>query len=465
MALEPQAPVADPEPLAALARAVRRFWWVVVLVTLLAVGAAALKLSARTSDYRASAQLLILPLPQYDQTFLGTSLLRDGGDPKLTAATAAQIVHSRAIAADASARLGGRPAADSVLTSVSVTPSTDANVLRVSAQDGRRAGAVRLANAYVAAVLVERWRTISPELERRLAALESRRSQLGAGTGTGTDDQLAAVRDALAGGADPTLKVLQPAASAVAESRTSTALILILALVGGAFLGLLAAVALDHLGGRLRDEDDALVAYSLPIWGRVARARRRGAQLVVGPASERGAYQTLASHVDRWCPETGAIGLISAGRGDGRTTAAAGIAAALSERGRSAAFVYTSEPPADSLVSKLEGAGVPVLSAGPGGLSKLLEDLRGRVDIVVIDGPPVSRGTALLDLTHSADLLLVARIGHTGRHDLRRGRDVLEGVGARPAGLLLLGVDRRGIERSASVEEGERRTNPLAPMP
>jgi Mrp family chromosome partitioning ATPase len=106
-----------------------------------------------------------------------------------------------------------------------------------------------------------------------------------------------------------------------------------------------------------------------------------------------------------------------------------------------------------------------VLSAGPGGLSKLLEDLRGRVDIVVIDGPPVSRGTALLDLTHSADLLLVARIGHTGRHDLRRGRDVLEGVGARPAGLLLLGVDRRGIERSASVEEGERRTNPLAPMP
>jgi hypothetical protein len=186
MALEPQAPVADPEPLAALARAVRRFWWVVVLVMLLAVGAAALKLSARTSDYRASAQLLILPLPQYDQTFLGTSLLRDGGDPKLTAATAAQIVHSRAIAADASARLGGRPAADSVLASVSVTPSTDANVLRVSAQDGRRAGAVRLANAYVAAVLVERWRTISPELERRLAALESRRSQLGAGTGTGT---------------------------------------------------------------------------------------------------------------------------------------------------------------------------------------------------------------------------------------------------------------------------------------
>ncbi|MGZ4202747.1 MAG: hypothetical protein ACXVRH_11885, partial [Thermoleophilaceae bacterium] len=348
------------------------------------------------------------------------------------------------------ARLGGRPSADSVLGAVEVTPSADANVLRVSAGSGSSARAVQLANAYLAAVLAERWKTVAPQLDRRIADLQSRSSSV---AGSGAPDQLQALRNARADGADPTLQVLQPAASATADSSTSALLVLILALAGGAFLGVLAAVGLDHLGGSLRDQNDALAAYPLPVWGRVPRAE---------PAA---AYQSLAAHVDRWCPESGSIALISASAGDGRTTAAAELAAALAERGRTSAFVYAAAPPEDSLVARLEGAGVLLLSAGPAGVGELLEEARGRVDIAVIDGPPVTRGTELLELTRSADLLLVARIGHTGRRDLRTAKEVLEGIGARPAGLLLLGIGRRRIERSAPAPPDERQSSRVARMP
>ena len=86
-------------------RAVARRWPVVVLITLGAVLAGCLALAMRDDSYQATANLLVVPLAQSDETFLGTSLIRDSGDASRTPATVAKALHARDI--------GGRPRGNS----------------------------------------------------------------------------------------------------------------------------------------------------------------------------------------------------------------------------------------------------------------------------------------------------------------------------------------------------------------
>ena len=132
------------------------------------------------------------------------------------------------------------------------------------------------------------------------------------------------------------------------------------------------------------------------------------------------AFRGLAAHIDQWAPEGGVIALISASEGDGRSTAALGLAAALAAR------------------------------------------KRDRTDIVVIDGPPVTHGTEVSGMGTATDLVLVVRLGHTLRRQLRQARDVLEGMGARPVGLLLVGTGRgRGRSWQAAAREDAQKGSPL----
>jgi capsular polysaccharide biosynthesis protein len=419
--VEPVVNPVDTDPVSSLGRALARRWPIVVGLALIALIAATASVAHRSASYHSTAKLLLNPLPQYDITFIGTGLLRDGGDPGGTAATTAQVLHSRTMAREAGRLLGDGTTPGSVLGAVQVTPAVQTNVLDVVATAGRPARAVRIANSFIGAVQSTRWRTISPQLDRRIAALTARSAQA---VGGGSADQLRALRAARDSGSDPTVQVAQLAGPAVASSRTPAPVVLVLALLGGAFLGALVALGIDRASPRVRDEDDVLLIYPLPVWGRIPQARRRRREQGPLPPAGQGpaaheAFRTIAAHIDRWAPEGGVIALISAAEGDGRSSAALGLGAALSELDRAH-------------------------------------------DIEVIDGPPVTHGTELSGMGTATDLVLVVRLGHTSRRQLRQARDVLEGMGARPVGLLLVGTGRgRGRSRQAAGREEAQAGTPL----
>jgi subunit length determinant Wzz-like protein len=439
------------EPGSALGRALLRRWPLVLLIALVAAGAAAAALAARSASYEAAAKLLVTPLPQYDETFFGTSLLRDAGDSKLTASTAAEVLHSRGVATEAARRLNDGTEPGSILDAVRVDPTGETNVLRVVARADRRERARRLATVFAQSAIAARWRTIAAQLDRRIATLTARRRHLRRGGAAAGDlgHQLELLRTTRLTGADPTLQVAQTAGPARAAARAPAAVVVIMSLIGGGFLGAMAAFGLDRLSRSVRDEDDALAICPLPVWARIPSPPRRLRGLAgIAPslltAAGRGAFRRLAAQVERWAPEGGSVAFISPSEADGRTTAAVNVAAALAERGRRTVIVRLGRPPGEldaAAREDLRDLGVAVFEEDDGqprSLSQLLAEAHEHANLVLIDAPPLRRESDVL--ATAADLVLVVRAGHTSRERLRQLRDLLEHIGASPAGLLLVGV-------------------------
>src|SRR3954468_6060263 len=87
-------------------RDVSRHWPLVLLVALVALAASAIVLARREASYTATTKLVITPVSQDDDTFLGVDVVREAGDPRRTDDRVAATVDSPEIAADAARRLG-----------------------------------------------------------------------------------------------------------------------------------------------------------------------------------------------------------------------------------------------------------------------------------------------------------------------------------------------------------------------
>ena len=91
-------------------RAVRTHPMVVAIVTLVTVLMAVAWISFRADTFEAEAQLLVTPLPQADETFLGFGPIRDSGDPTRTVQTAAALIETRRAAVPPAGSVrGGTP--------------------------------------------------------------------------------------------------------------------------------------------------------------------------------------------------------------------------------------------------------------------------------------------------------------------------------------------------------------------
>jgi hypothetical protein len=342
------------------------------------------------------------------------------------------------VAGETARRLGARWTAPSVRDAVDVQPVDKVNALAVTAVASDPRWASRLATAFAGAVLRVRWRTIAGELDHRI-------TDLGARLRAAPDDgDLAHQRRVIVGvrrsGRDPTLK-LEGTDPAVAVGRAPAVAIVLLALLGGLFIGALAAVGLARFGSRVHNDDDVLLTYPLPV---VARMRP-------GTAAAED-LRRLAVQVQHWAPEGGTIAVASASDGDGRTTAAAGLAAAIAEDGTAATVVELDRRP-------------PVIEqrSEPPPVQELLAEARALADFVVVDAPPPSRDPRALRAATLADVvLLLVRLGHTARQELRKARELLEQTGVRPAGVVLVeGGDRRLMEGSHPADQASAR--PPAP--
>ena len=435
-------PAGTPASVGALREIVRR-WPVVLLVALAAVAAGAIASSSRESSYTARARLVIIPLAQQNESFLGTSLLRDAGDANRTASTLATTMDSREVERETAERLGDDWTADAVHDAVSVKPVANANVVEIEATAASSTLASRVASSFAEATLDVRWDKIAAELEERISALDQLTDTVSDAGGLARDREILAAT--LRAGTDPTLR-LQGNAPRVSQEGVSTAVVLVLALAGGLLLGCLAALGLSRLGRRIHSEQDVAGTYPLPVLARVRPDALLRMAEVLGALPRQDAFAGVAQRIQRALPKGGTIAVASPSAGDGRSPCAASVAAALAADERTATVLDIGAEPAtgDDIV-------------------RLVARARRRANFVVVDGPPLGDEPRALKACVVADVcLLVVRIGHTERQDLRRARGLLDRTGVQPAGLVVVDA---GPGRRANPPLGDEAANgqPTAP--
>ncbi len=491
-----------------------------VLVTLAALGGSVLYLSQRQDEYEATANLLVTPLSQDNETFLGLQLLTDSGDPTRTVQTAATLVESPEAARATAESVGGGLDQKEVLEDVEVQPEGESNILAVTATADSPRDAARLANEFARAALETREQALADQVqaeidqtEAQLAAIpnpaDARAAEL-----AGRLTQLQSIQR----GGDPTLALSEQATPPEDPVGPPRPLVVALALLAGLAIGTGGALLLELFERRLRDDNEILATYPLPILARVPllpRRQLRGPKHVAWfmPPAIREAFRTLAVQLDLERSGHRSIMITSASTGDGKTTSAVNLAVAMAAAGSEVILLdFDLRKPDVGKMLKLEGVqqielldnrtrlsqllvpapAVPSLQVLPMAsvagdfalvealhqkLTEFLAEARGTADYVVIDTPPLGEvSDALRVVPHVDDVVVVARANNTERFGLQVVADLLERSRHEPKGYVLLerpqkrpssyysyGITQRGTLAEAPRDGRGRRTD--APSP
>ena len=468
--------------LASYLQAIKGHRLVVALVTLATVCAAVAFLALRSAEYEATAEILVQPVPQDDQVYAGLTVVRDTGDPARTAQTAASLVDSQAAGARTlevldRSELGG---------TVEVNPQGESNILAIEATAEDPDESARIANEFARAALAVRAEELGGQATDLIAELEPRlRATPNADQVTRANlaARLDRLRSVVQSG-DPTLSFSQEALAG-SPTGTSAMLIVILAALAGFALGSGAALLLELFARRVRDEDDALALYPLPVLARVPELPRRRRKPAPGslwhmPPEVLEPFRTLAVQFDERGGQ-GAVMVTSPTAGDGKTTSAINLACALAATGkkvvlldfdlrkpelgnalgleRASGFMdlMDAKTSLDGLLQPVSDVwSIRVLAIEPEiqeagnitgmvdlaaqRLPKLLAEARGIADYVVVDTAPLGEvGDALRLVREVDDIVLLVRPGNTNRAQLEMLRDLLERADSRPRGFIVLG--------------------------
>jgi capsular exopolysaccharide synthesis family protein len=467
-----------------LLRAIRSHLVLMTVVILAAVSGSVAWLMLRSPDYEATASILVTPLPPEDPTFLGIQVLRaDTTESTRTLQTAASLVESPRAAELTAEAVGEGWSPDRVRDSVEVEPEGQTNILSITAQADGPARASEVANRYARAALEARREELSDQIQ---AAIEQVRAQLSAIDPANTEavaeatarlGQLQAVSD----GRDPTLALSEVATEPDAPVGAAPWLVIMMSLLAGVTLGTAAALLLELLDRRVRDDDELLSLYALPILGHVPKLsrrvmRRRPSALSLPPAA-REAFRTAQVELDRRGAPPRVIMLTSASTGDGKTTCAISLATALVGAGHRVVLIdfdlrkpdvgkalglepkrplvslLASEEAKleDLLVSTPDLPPLRVVPAGTDGdlpllealsrrLPALIEEVRSLADYIVIDTAPLGEvSDALRLMDHADEIIVVARPQNTNRSAFELMRDLIDRTGHTPSGLLVIG--------------------------
>lgn len=481
---------AEPEgALGPYLRAIREHWIVVVLIVVAAFAGAVAWLAVRSPQYEAGAEILVTPLAQDDEIYIGLTLLRDSGEPTRTIQTAATLIDSDEAAETAAREVGSGLTPSDVSEIVKVQPKGESNVLDVIATADSPRLAAEIANAFATGALDFRRRQLADQVARTLDDLRGRRDALvgdAAATEAASDLQrrIGALEE-LEQGNDPTLRVTEAASPSDDPVGAPSWLVLALALIGGTVLGTGIALAMRLADRDIRDEDEVLDVYPLPVLSRVPVLPRRVLRRSGMAPQIREAFRTLVAQLEVRAPGDRVILLTSASRNDGKTSSAINLAMSLVAGGHRVILIdFDLRKPdiaarlrirqREGLASLLGGdvlledllvpaPDLPLLrvatAASTAGDMALLEALVRRLpaildeasqlaDYVVIDTAPIGEvSDAVKVVDHVDQVLLVVRPSNTNRVNLAQSRDLLESTGRSPLGLVVLGQRRGGSSR------------------
>jgi capsular exopolysaccharide synthesis family protein len=482
----PIAPVRPEGALGPYVRAFRAHRLLVAAITLLALAAAIGWLAHRSPQYQASAEILVNPLPQDNQTFIGIpDVLRDSpSDPTRTLQTAATFVDSPLAAQLAAKRVDHGYTLDSVQSAVSVDPQGQSNILAVSAKTDNAKISAQLANEFANAALQIRGQQLRGEIQAQLSQLQSRLRGVPAndpvtrGTIAAQINQLEAANN----GKDPSLSLLQTARVPTSAVGAPPWLVIALSLLAGFMLAMGTALLMELLDRHVRDTEELLAIYPLPILARIPKLPRRlarGAQeispLQMPPAVREG-FRTLLVQLEQRPEPHRTLMVTSPTSRDGKTTSAINLAFALVGAGHKVILIdFDLRKPdvgpalgakaerglisllaedtklADLLVPAAQLPPLKVVPAGTEGDIVLLEALTRRLpdllkeaeqlaDYVILDTAPLGEVSDALRIADQVDgIIVVTRPGHTNRTNFELMRDLLEQTGQTPLGYLVIG--------------------------
>ncbi len=477
----------------------RRAPWILLCVVL-AAGAAFAFAKHQPKKYTAAAAV------SFNENSLGQQIAGLPGassSPLTQQANDLELLKLGDMAAKTARLLGHGLTAEGVTSSLSIAAQGESSVVGVSATAGSPVLAANIVNTYVRQFVAEQQRadhryflSALAIVKKQLAALTPRQ-QAGA---DGLELQNRAQTLSLLAEVDyNNVQVAQEALPSASPTSPKTSKDTLIGAMLGLLLGLGLAFLLEHLDPRIRQPEELVTIYRLPLLGVVPNSsvlarsaqRRRSTQQGGGrdevlPPAEAEAFSLIRAqlrffNVDR---DLHTIVVASPAPEDGKTTIARHLAAAAARLG-SRVLLMEADLRHPTLAERLEidaGPGLaevligslslgeatqsielggPAVASGDGkgrtldvlvagaipppnpaellesdALDAVLERTRSSYDLVVIDTPPLAVSDALALLAKVDGVIVVGRVGHSRRDAAKRLHEVLAGSGAPALGVV-----------------------------
>jgi polysaccharide biosynthesis transport protein len=474
---------------------------VVIISVALAVG-----LSLRSpKQYGASSQLLFRETG-FAQALFGSNLFTQGQEePQRTTQTSIDVVTSLAVGAEAESLLKVKEPVSALISSISVTPNSDANIATIEATRSNPREAAAVANAFAEGYITYRRQTdrsTVAEAEELVAQSIKTASPAEQSKLAESLRQLGVLRSLQTGNAEVIARA-EPDPTPVSPKPKRDG---ILGFVVGLFLGAGLALLVDFLDRRLKTIDDFERACpDYPIIASVPHtpATAALAEQLAGPIGE--SYRMLREGL-RFLDPTGrarCFVITSAEESEGKSTVAVNLALALTASGRRVVLVEADmrRPSAasqlgiprhlsglsDTLVSdgeldehlvSIEGEpNLAVLPSGTippnaadllsvGRMGDILALMRSSADVVIVDSPPllpVADTRVLLRLSQVDGVIMVARGGFSRRDRVKAATRVLAASGRRVFGMVLTEMRSSTASGYYYYDEPQEPAQPSAP--
>jgi Mrp family chromosome partitioning ATPase/capsular polysaccharide biosynthesis protein len=459
----------------------RRRAWIILTVTVLTVVSAAFFSARQDKLYKASAKVLVsgIDSSQPPDRFLQT---------QADVATASPEVARRV-----RQELGLR-----TTPPISVTPNIDSDILVFSSTAANPRVAARAANAYGEQFSKFQRELATRDVKEALRGVEAQIKALG-GVGAIQKptiySSLVEKRSELL-----TLEVLQTTKALLVQPATGGVQVqpkLARNIVFGLLLGLIVGLGLaflrEALDTRVRSTEEIAERLGIPLLARLAKPGRKlrlNERLVMvndpdGPEAE--AFRMLRASVEFARTDAKTLMVTSAGEGEGKSTTAANLAVTMARGGQHVILVdldlrrpvvhkfFSLDGPGIAQVAtgsaRLEDALAPIPLVWPGGTSwngdggqaaggllevlpagrasahvddvlanqvvaGILEALRERADVVVVDSTPLFAGDAMALAAAVDGMLIVVGMDVVRRAVLRELRRLLEAIPTRKFGFI-----------------------------
>jgi capsular exopolysaccharide synthesis family protein len=476
----------------------RRAPWILLCFALVA-GAAYGFSKHQTKKYTATASL-VFSNNQLSQQVAGLAVA-NSNNQQAEQNTNLKLVQLGDMAEKTAIGLGQGLTKEKVNEDLSVSAQGESNIVNVSATAITPRLAADIANAYTTVFVKEQqssnhayYASALKLVNRQLSALSPKQKLSPSGIALAGRAQSLGVLAELRNG---NVEVAQAATVPTSPSSPKVTRNTFVGGVLGLLLGLGVAFLLERLDRRIREPKDLEELYGLPLLGvvpesaalsRSAKSKKDPKEAL--PASEAEAFHLIRAHlryfnVDR---ELHTLMIASAAPGDGKTTVARHLAAAAARMGSRVLLVeadlrrptiaqqldISSGPGvSDVLIGAVSlseatqavdldlprvdgsgGRGFDVLVAGsslppnPGELieshamESLLQDAKGKYDLIVVDTPPLTVVSDAFPLLSKVDgVIIVGRVGRNRRDVAQRLHETLTGAGAP-----LLGVVANGFK-------------------
>ncbi len=501
-------------------RVIRERLGLIALVTLTTTLMAAAYLAVATEQYKAEADLLVIPASRDDTALNSLPLIRESSDPTRDVETASRLVTSRNVADAVKTDLGLDQSADSLRAQVTAEPVAQSNIVAVTATADSPDLARDLANGFANGVVEQRSKVIRTEAEKQITGLRDQLREA-VDNGENTVDALAAQiaeLQSIAQSGDPTMTVDTRADAPSSPFSPKPVVTIIAGIFAGLVLGIGGAFAMNALDPRLRREEQLRELYSLPILARVPKERRAPTYTLgkrrfgFGPrererralppgelsAATLESYRTLRTMLAAQRRDDGnsrSVLVTGPSPSEGKTTTAINLASSLALAGNRVILIEAdfrrptvgealgvrarvgigdvllgnvsledalvlAPPFGDNLcallVDRADDWLAEVLSLPAA--EALLEDAKRLADYVVLDSPPLTQVIDAMPLARQVDdVVLVTRLGSSNLTQLAHLGDLLDQNGIKPAGFVVVGGP--APEESSYYREAQRRRN------